>query len=86
MEPKTAVEKIQYTWRVHRVRNVLDEAFRAEIEKRAVERLRTLQRTFKIKLRKRFLEALVSEAMRRIERVQERKELDALVAGGSVIT
>jgi hypothetical protein len=86
MEPKTAVEKIQYTWRVHRVRNVLDEAFRAEIEKRAVERLRTLQRTFRIKLRKRFLEVLVSEAMRRIERVQERKELDALVAGDSVIT
>lgn len=86
MELGTAAKKIQYTWRVHRVRNVLDEAFRTEIEKRAVERLRSLQRTFKVKLRKRYLEALVSEAMRRMERAQERKELDALLTRDSVTT
>lgn len=81
-----AVKKIQYVWRLHCVRRVLDEAFRTEIEMRAVERLRTLQRAFRVKLRKRFLEALVSEAIRRIERAQERTKLDALVAGDTVPT
>ena len=81
MKMEQAVQKIQYSWRLHRVRNVLDEALSAEIEKRAISRLQTLQRTFRVKLRKRFLEALVSEAVYRIERIREREEIYASASG-----
>lgn len=79
-----AVQKIQYTWRLYHLRNVLDEALSAEIEKRAISCLRTIQRTFRVKLRKRFLEALVSEAVRRIERIQEREEMYGSLSGTSI--
>ena len=75
MELEQSVRKIQYTWRLHRVHNVIHEALTAQIQTIAVRRLRTLQRAFRVKLRKRYLEVLVTEAVRRIERVAERDRI-----------
>lgn len=73
MEINNAARKIQYTWRLHLLRKTLYDAFHAEIEQKAIELLRTLQKTFRIKLRKRRLQMLVEAEIRRIERQTERQ-------------
>lgn len=77
MEFELAVKKIQYAWRLHRTYAKIDELLFAEVNEMMINRLRTLQRTFQVKLRKRILEALVSNKVRQMERVQERERIAA---------
>lgn len=77
MEFELAVKKIQYAWRLHRAYAKIDELLFAEVNEMMINRLRTLQRTFQVKLRKRILEALVSNKVRQMERVQERERITA---------
>ena len=72
MEFEKAVGIIQYVWRLNRFRKVLDHAFSEEIDKKTIKCITTLQKHFKVKLRKRYINLLVHEAMLRIERAQDK--------------
>lgn len=83
MEFEKAVGIIQYVWRLNRFRKVLDDAFSEEIDKKTIKCITTLQKHFKVKLRKRYINLLVHEAMLRIERAQDKNVM--LSAGHSLI-
>lgn len=51
-----AVKKIQYAWKLYRVRNVLNEAFNAEIKKKSIKSLKKFKQVFRAKFRKHYID------------------------------